>query len=137
VKPLTAALALLGAACATTGTVDPRLEFTYNSSMTGVIVVPDASTDVCRNVNVYATVAESNQTIGHPSVRPSKGRCTYQIDNLPSDRQVTVKVEPAGDLKCQDGTPMAFVSEVQGPVTLKSAEGKLQDFRAQCGSTRS
>jgi hypothetical protein len=138
VKTCIAALAFLGAvACATTG-VDPRLEYTYNSSVTGVIVVPEAtaSQDVCNKLNVYATVEDAAQPIGRTSLHSSKNRCSYQIDNLPSDRNVNVKVETA-DLKCQDGTPMAFASDLQGPLTLKSNEGKLQDFRAQCGATKS
>ncbi len=138
-KPVIAALAFLGAvACATSGSgVDRRLEYTYNSSVTGVIVVPDATagSDVCSNLAVLATVGD--QQIGRPSLHSSKGRCSYQIDNLPSDKEVTVKVQPASDLKCQDGSPMAFVSEIQGPVKLEPSQGKLQDFRAQCGATRS
>jgi hypothetical protein len=140
VKRLTASLALLGGiACATTGSgIDSRLEHTFNSSITGVIVVPEATAgaDVCKNLNVYATLADAQQTIGHTSIRQSRNRCSYQIDNLPADRQLSVKVEPAAELKCQDGTPMAFASEAQAPITLKSGEGKLQDFRAQCGATR-
>jgi hypothetical protein len=141
VKRLIASLAFLGSiACATTGSgIDPRLEHTFSSSITGVIVVPEASAgaDVCKNLNVYATLTDAQQTIGHTSVRPSRNRCSYQIDNLPADRQLSVKVEPAAELKCQDGTPMAFATDAQGPVTLKSGEGKLQDFRAQCGTTPS
>jgi hypothetical protein len=139
VKPVIAALAFLGAvACATSGSgVDPRLEYTYNSSVTGVIVVPEAtaSSEVCNNLSVVATVGD--QQVGRPAIRPSKGRCSYQIDNLPSDKVVTVKVQPASDLKCQDGSSMAFVSDIQGPVKLEPAQGKLQDFRAQCGATSS
>lgn len=138
-KPIIAALAFLGAAaCATSAAgVDPRLEFTYNSSVTGVIVVPEAtaSSDVCSNLAVVATVGD--QQIGRSAIRPSKNRCSYQIDNLPSDREVTVKVQPAAELKCQDGSPMAFVSDLQGPLKLEPARGKLQDFRAQCGASRS
>jgi len=139
VKTCIAALVFLGAAaCATTGSVDPRLEYTYNSSVTGVVVVPEAtaSDDVCKSLNVYATVDEGAQPIGRTSLHASKNRCAYQIDNLPSDRAVNVKVE-AASLKCQDGTPMAFASDVQGPLNLKSNESKLQDFRAQCGATKS
>ena len=135
-KTCIAALVFLGAAaCATTG-VDPRLTYTYNSSVTGVIVVPDAtaSEDVCKNLNVYAVV--DGQTIGRSAVRPSKNRCSYQIDNLPADKAVDVKVETSS-LKCQDGTPMAFASDSGAPLTLKSDEGKLQDFRAQCGASKS
>ena len=138
-KTCIAALVFLGAAaCATTGSVDPRLEYTYNSSVTGVVVVPEAtaSDDVCKSLNVYATVDDSSQPIGRTSLHASKNRCSYQIDNLPSDRAVNVKVE-AASLKCQDGTPMAFASDVQGPLNLKSNESKLQDFRAQCGATKS
>lgn len=138
-KPVIAALAFLGAvACATSGSgVDPRLEYTYNSSVTGVIVVPEATgSDVCNNLSVVATVGDTQ--VGRSAIRSSKGgRCSYQIDNLPSAKELTVKVQPAADLKCQDGSPMAFVSDVQGAVTLEPAQGKLQDFRAQCGATRS
>ena len=138
-KPVIAALAFLGAiACATSGSgVDPRLEYTYNSSVTGVIVVPEATagSDVCSNLAVVAAVGDTQ--VGHSSIRPSKGRCSYQIDNLPSGKAVNVKVEAAGNLKCQDGTPMAFASDVTGPLTLESNAGKLQDFRAQCGVTKS
>jgi hypothetical protein len=136
VKTCIAALVFLGAAaCATTG-VDPRLTYTYNSSVTGVIVVPEAtaSEDVCKNLNVYAVV--DGQTIGRSAVRPSKNRCSYQIDNLPADKAVDVKVETSS-LKCQDGTPMAFASDSGASLTLKSDEGKLQDFRAQCGASKS
>ena len=104
-KPVIAALAFLGAvACATSGSgVDPRLEYTYNSSVTGVIVVPEATagSDVCNNLAVVASVGDT--AVGRSAIRPSKGRCSYQIDNLPSDKDVTVKVQPASDLKCQDG----------------------------------
>ena len=140
-KPVIAALAFLGAiACATSGSgVDPRLEYTYNSSVTGVIVVPDASAsnDVCSNLAVVATVGDTQ--VGRSAIRPSKGRCSYQIDNLPSDKDVVVKVQPAGgsELKCQDGSQMAFVSDDQGPLKLEPSQGKLHDFRAQCGTTRS
>ena len=136
-KTCIAALAFLGAAaCATTG-VDPRLEYTYNSSVTGVIVVPEATaSDPCSNLNVFATVDDGTQPIGRTSLHSSKNRCSYQIDNLPSGRAVNVKIEAAG-LKCQDGTPMAFASDVTGPLTLESNAGKLQDFRAQCGVTKS
>jgi hypothetical protein len=141
VKRLIASLAFLGSiACATTGSgIDSRLEYSYNSSIAGVIVVPEAAagTDICKNLNVYAQLTDAQQTIGHSSVRPSRNRCSYQIDNLPADRQLSIKVEPAAELKCQDGTPMAFATDVQGPVTLKSNDSKLQDFRAQCGTTRS
>jgi len=139
VKTCIAALVFLGAAaCATTGSVDPRLEYTYNSSVTGVIVVPEAtaSDDVCKSLNVYATIDDAAQPIGRTSLHASKNRCSYQIDNLPSDRNVNVKVETA-NLKCQDGTPMAFAADVQGPLTLKSNDSRLQDFRAQCGATKS
>jgi len=139
VKPVIAALAFLGAvACATSGSgVDPRLEYTYNSSVNGVIAVPEAAAnpDVCKNLAVVATVGDTQ--VGRSAIRPSKGRCSYQIDNLPSDKDVTVKVQPAADLKCQDGSQMAFVSDSQGPLKLQPAEGKLHDFRAQCGPTQS
>ena len=138
-KPVIAALAFLGTiACATSGSgIDPRLEYSYNSSVTGVIVVPDAnaSNDVCSNLAVVATVGDTQ--VGRSAIRPSKGRCSYQIDNLPSDKDVTVKVQPANDLKCQDGSQMAFVSDDQGPLKLEPSQGKLHDFRAQCGTTRS
>ena len=123
-KRLIASLAFLGSiACATTGSgIDPRLEHTFSGSVTGVIVVPEAtaSADVCKNLNVYATLADAQQNIGHTSIRQSRNRCSYQIDNLPADRQLNVKVEPAADLKCQDGTAMAFATDAQGPITLKS-----------------
>jgi hypothetical protein len=139
VKPVIAALAFLGAAaCATTGSgVDSRLEYTYNSSVTGVIVVPEATagSDVCNAIGVVAKVGD--QSVGRTSIHASKNRCTYQIDNLPADRDLTVTVQPPADLKCQDGSPVAFVSDVQGPIKLEPAQGKLQDFRAQCGPTRS
>ena len=138
-KPVIAALAFLGAvACATSGSgVDPRLEYTYNSSVTGVIVVPDASasSEVCNSLSVVATVGDTQ--VGRSAIRPSKGRCSYQIDNLPSDKDVTVKVQPASELKCQDGSQMAFVSDDQAPLKLEPSQGKLKDFRAQCGPTRS
>ena len=138
-KPVIAALAFLGAvACATSGSgVDSRLEYTYNSSVTGVIVGPDAAagSNVCGNLAVVATVGDTQ--VGRSAIRPSKGRCSYQIDNLPSDKDVTLKVQPAADLKCQDGSQMAFVSDTQGPLKLQPAEGKLYDFRAQCGATQS
>ena len=138
-KPVIAALAFLGAAaCATTGSgVDSRLEYTYNSSVTGVIVVPEATanSDVCHALGVVAKVGD--QSVGRTSVHASKNRCSYQIDNLPADRDLTVTVQPGADLKCQDGSPMAFVSDVQGPIKLEPAQGKLQDFRAQCGTTQS
>lgn len=138
-KPVIAAFAFLGTiACATSGSgVDPRLEYTYNSSVTGVIVVPDASasSDVCRNLAVVATVGDTQ--VGRSAIRSSKGRCSYQIDNLPSDKDLTVKVQPASDLKCQDGSQMAFVSDDQAPLKLEPSQGKLHDFRAQCGTTRS
>ena len=138
-KPVIAALAFLGAvACATSGSgVDPRLEYTYNSSVMGVIAVPEATADssVCNNLQVVATVGD--QQVGRSAIHSSKNRCSYQIDNLPSDKDVTVKVQPGTDLKCQDGSAMAFVSDVQGPFKLEPAQGKLQDFRAQCGATRS
>jgi hypothetical protein len=141
VKRILASLALLGGmACATTGSgIDSRLEHTFNSSITGVIVVPDAAagSDVCKNLNVYAELTDAQQAIGHSSVRPSRNRCSYQIDNLPADRQLTIKVEPSAELKCQDGTPMAFATDAQGPITLKSNDSQLRDFRAQCGTTRS
>ena len=138
-KPVIAALAFLGAvACATSGSgVDSRLEYTYNSSVTGVIVVPDAAagSNVCGNLAVVATVGDTQ--VGRSAIRPSKGRCSYQIDNLPADKDVVVKVQPASDLKCQDGSQMAFVSENQDPLKLEPSQGKLLDFRAQCGTTRS
>ena len=138
-KPVIAALAFLGTiACATSGSgVDPRLEYSYNSSVTGVIVVPDASAsnDVCSNLAVVATVGDTQ--VGRSAIRPSKGRCSYQIDNLPSDKELTVKVQPATNLKCQDGSEMAFVSDEQAPLKLEPSQGKLKDFRAQCGPTRS
>ena len=138
-KPVIAALAFLGTiACATSGSgVDPRLEYTYNSSLTGVIVVPDASasSDVCKNLDVVATVGDTQ--VGRSAIRSSKGRCSYQIDNLPSDKDLSVKVQPSSDLKCQDGSPMAFVSDDQAPLKLEPSQGKLHDFRAQCGTTRS
>ena len=137
-KPVIAALAFLGAvACATSGSgVDPRLEYTYNSSVTGVIVVSDASasSNVCNDLAVVASVGDTQ--VGRSAIRSSKGRCSYQIDNLPSDKDVTVKVQPAADLKCQDGSQMAFVTETQEPLKLQPAQGKLLDFRAQCGTTR-
>ena len=136
-KPVIAALAFLGTiACATSGSgVDPRLEYTYNSSVTGVIVVPDANGDVCKSLSVVATAGDTQ--VGRSAIRPSNGRCSYQIDNLPSDKDLTVKVQPTADLKCQDGSPMAFVSDDQATVKIEPAQGKLKDFRAQCGTTRS
>ncbi|HET9155147.1 MAG TPA: hypothetical protein VFN91_00690 [Myxococcaceae bacterium] len=138
-KPVIAALAFLGTvACATSGSgVDPRLEYTYNSSVTGVIVVPDASasSEVCNNLSAVATVGDTQ--LGRSAIRQSKGRCSYQIDNLPADKDVTVKIQPATDLRCQDGSQMAFVSDDQGPLKLAPSQGKLHDFRAQCGTTRS
>jgi hypothetical protein len=139
VKPVIAALAFLGAvACATSASgVDPRLEYTYNSSVTGVIVVPEATAGsaVCNNLAVVATVGD--QQVGRSSIHASKNRCSYQIDNLPSDKDVTVKVQPGTDLKCQDGSSMAFVSDVQGALKLEPSQGKLHDFRAQCGASQS
>jgi len=137
VKPVIAALVFLGAAaCVTSGSpVDSRLEYTYNSSVNGVIVMPAAADTGCDGLNVVALVGE--QPVGRTSIHASKNRCTYQIDNVPSDREVTVKVQPASDLKCQDGSPVAFVSDVQGPLKIQPQQGALQDFRAQCGATKS
>jgi hypothetical protein len=139
VKPLIAALAFLGTiACATSGFgVDQRLEYTYNSSVNGVIVVPDASasSEVCNNLSAVATVGDTQ--VGRSAIRQSKGRCSYQIDNLPADKEVTVRIQLATDLKCQDGSQMAFVSDDRGPLKLEPSQGKLHDFRAQCGTTRS
>ena len=74
VKPVIAALAFLGAiACATSGSgVDPRLEYTYNSSVNGVIVVPDATagSTVCNNLAVVATVGD--QQVGRTSLAPEQ-----------------------------------------------------------------
>ena len=135
-KPVIAALAFLGAAACvtTTSPVDRRLEYTYNSSVNGVIVMP-AGSESCQNVNVVAL--SGDQQVGRTSIHASKNRCSYQIDNVPSDRDVTVKVEPATELKCQDGSAVAFVSDVQAPLKIQSNQSALQDFRAQCGATKS
>src|SRR5262249_57697543 len=71
VKTCIAALVFLGAAaCATTGSVDPRLEYTYNSSVTGVVVVPQAtaSDDVSNSLNLSATLAHTSPPLRPPSL---------------------------------------------------------------------
>ena len=88
VKPVIAALAFLGAiACATSGSgVDPRLEYTYNSSVTGVIVVPEATagSDVCNNLAVVASVGDTaGRPLGHP---PEQGPLLVP-DRQPALRQ--------------------------------------------------
>ena len=113
-----------------------------SGSVSGVIVLPDSSaTDsVCTQVVVYATTANDSGgvlRVGRPSVHQGRGRCSYEIANLPPGKSLTIHVEPPAGMTCGNGASLAFATQNADAFSLKDDEARTRDFRPQCSSSTS
>jgi hypothetical protein len=135
-------LASVGVAACSHGSADEGFQG-YIGTATGVIVLPDgqAGDEACTQLSVYATVTDDKgqvQRVGRANVHRGNGRCSYTVGELPADMPVTLHVEPAGGMKCGNGTSLAFASQAQQSFTLKSDQmGVTRDFQPQCSATTS
>lgn len=125
---LVAVLSLAG--CATTGPA-PNDYVTRNSSVVGMISLQGTQTggDPCEGLSVVATSGGSQ--VGVATIRTSRERCSYQLDSLPADAEITLDIKPPEGWRCNADSELRFVP-APPPITLKTHQMRTQDFRAQC-----
>lgn len=132
-------LIVLSAGCATSGYSKANDERLQTSAVNGVIKLPSDgrgqfSSNSCEDVVVKVVAQDGRETLGHPFVRASRGRCSYQVDKLPASTPMTVSVEPSPAWHCANGAAPSI--SASGPITLREYEGKTTDFTVVCGSAQ-
>lgn len=131
------AVAFSGCAMSSASRHAANREFMNTSKVTGIIALPEgAPTDICDRITVAATYATPEAgapaTVGHSFVRQSRNRCSYEVDELPSDAALKLDVKSASEWKCANGAQASFTSDAAGNITLKNDETRTQDFKAVC-----
>jgi hypothetical protein len=114
----------------------------FTGSVSGVIMLPDAAPGdtTCSQVAVYATVVDDKGgtlRVGRSFVHQGRGRCSYEINDLPPGMALTVHVDAPAGMTCGNGASLAFSAQNQEPFSLKNDEGRTRDFRAQCSAATS
>ena len=118
---------LLG--CASTGNGSPNAGLEDTGRVAGVVKLPEAISDdrPCDKIAVVA-MAGSDQ-VGRSTVRQSKGRCSYELTNLPADTELQLQIKADG-VQCSDGKAL---SASAGTLTLVGDSMRAHDFSATCG----
>ncbi len=128
-RPVTfAALVFVAAGCASTPG-SPNSFATSTGRVAGVVQLPEqlSSAQPCDRITVVAMA--NDQQVGQATVRQSRNRCTYQLNNLPENVDLGLQVKVDG-LQCDNG---AELSSDSGTVKLQPGEIRTQDLKTSCG----
>lgn len=129
---LSLAVVALGAGCdlSRTRVGDPNAHVLSTGVVTGVVYLPSgmSESEWCSRVSIEPEA--EGVSVGHVSIRESRGRCSFQINNLPAERQISIRLKlPA----CPSGAD-ASLAQAPRPLVLKDHETRTQDYRATCAS---
>ncbi len=130
------------AACAHTTVPNDNRADAFTGAVSGVIVLPDstATDSACTQISVYATTTDDKGgtlRVGRSFVHQGRGRCSYEITDLPPEIALMVHVDAPAGMTCGNGASLAFAAQTEEPVSLKDNEGRMRDFRAQCTTSTS
>jgi hypothetical protein len=142
-RPVLAVLCSVAMVACAHGTVpnDTRAD-AFTGAVSGVVALPDsiASDSVCTQIAVYATTVDDKGgalRVGRSAVHQGRGRCSYEITDLPPGVALTVHVDTPSGMTCGNGTSLAFAADNQESFSLKDNEGRTRDFRPQCSAATS
>jgi hypothetical protein len=128
-------------ACATATVPNDTRADAFTGAVTGVIALPESAGDsACTQIAVYATAADDKGAVlrvGRAAVHQGRGRCSYEITDLPPDFAITVHVDAPEGMRCGNGASLAFAAQVQEAFSLKDHQGRTRDFHAQCSTATS
>ncbi|WP_375768809.1 hypothetical protein NR798_45225 [Archangium gephyra] len=108
-----------------------------SGTVTGIITLADEvgpkEGDFCAGLAVKVTPAGAPEDVlGNRTVRVSRGRCSYQVSNLPSGgEQLQLSVTPPPAWQCGNGATLTLTPEAQ-PLQLKDYQTATRDFQASC-----
>jgi hypothetical protein len=130
------------AACAHATVPNDTRADAFTGAVTGVIVLPDstASDSACTQISVYATTVDdkgANLRVGRAFVHQGRGRCSYEITDLPPGMALIVHVDAPAGMTCGNGTSLAFSAQDQEAFSVKNDEGRMRDFHPQCSASTS
>ena len=134
VSAAVAASALLSA-CAS----GPQVSSTHagNATLLGVIALPESvqgQANACDGLAVTASLAQDpNVLVGRGVVRSSRNRCTYQISNLPSGKELKLNVQAPASWTCANGQPVNVAPN--DTLQLSNMESRNRDLNAACSAS--
>jgi hypothetical protein len=108
-----------------------------NGAVTGIITLADEvgpkTGDFCAGLDVrVAPTGAPEEALGNRTVRVSRGRCSYQIANLPSGgEQLMFTVKPSPAWQCGNGATPTLTPEPQA-LQLRDYQTETRDFRVSC-----
>ncbi|MFY0572347.1 hypothetical protein ACN28E_52100 [Archangium lansingense] len=108
-----------------------------NGTVTGIITLADEvgpkTGDFCANLGLKVTPAGTPEDVlGNRTVRVSRGRCSYHVNNLPSGgEQLALSVSPSPAWQCANGATPTITPDAQ-PLQLKDYQAETRDFRVSC-----
>jgi hypothetical protein len=115
---------------------DERPTAFNNARITGVVTLPEGLADAsgaCSNLSIQAK-AGAAETLGNVIVRQSRGRCSYEISQLPTQAELALVLRGGSGWACQNGSSVGLLPDAQ-TVTLQDHETRTQDFRGSCSAT--
>lgn len=108
-----------------------------SGTVTGIITLADEvgpkTGDFCAGLGVKVTPAGAPEDVlGDRMVRVSRGRCSYQISNLPSGgEQLELSVTPSSAWQCDNGATPTLTPAPQA-LQLEDYQAVTRDFRVSC-----
>lgn len=133
-----AVLLFTAAGCSTTqGATGGRASREGNGTVAGVISLAEGVSpktgELCEGVAVKVTSpTTAEEALGTRMVKPSRGRCSYQVTDLPSTGEtLRLTVTPSPAWRCDNGATPTLTPE---PVTLtlRDHQTETRDFRVSC-----
>ncbi|HEX5754473.1 MAG TPA: hypothetical protein VFZ09_50280 [Archangium sp.] len=108
-----------------------------NGTVTGIITLADEvgpkTGDFCAGLDVRVTPTGAPQEVlGDRMVRVSRGRCSYQVANLPAGSEpLAFSVKPPPAWQCANGATPTVTPEPR-ELTLRDYQTETRDFRVSC-----
>ena len=108
-----------------------------SGTVTGIITLADEvgpkTGDFCAGLNVKVTpTGASEDVLGNRMVKVSRGRCSYQVSNLPSGgEQLELSVTPSPAWQCDNGATPTLTPAAQA-LQLQDYQTATRDFQASC-----
>jgi hypothetical protein len=108
-----------------------------SGTVTGIITLADEvgpkTGDFCTGLDVRVTpTGAPEEVLGNRMTRVSRGRCSYQIANLPSGGEaLAFAVKLPATWQCGNGATPTVTPEPQ-TLTLRDYQTETRDFRVSC-----
>ena len=109
-----------------------------NASVTGIVSLPGSGfqkgEDPCEGLRVQVSHAgaQAADALGNVQLRQSRGRCMYQVANLPTHAELQMTVTPGAAWKCDNGaTPT--LTPATASLKLHDYQAATRDFTVACG----